>query len=133
MTSRRPIEWVARSVGLVLLSGLAVAQAQDRPLTSGAPKVERLISVDLVDVGLAGRSTAGRVTIEPWTVTPDHTHTARNSIVVVIQGILTDVRGDGSREYRPGEVMAVGEGVTHHAENHAAVPAVYVEINTTAQ
>ncbi len=133
MSNRRPIVWVARSIGLIMLSGIAAAQAQDRPMTQGAPQVERLISIDLADVGLAGSSTAGRVTVAPWTVAPDHTHTGRTSIIVMLQGGLTDVRGSARREYGPGDVIAVGEGVTHHAENHGAVPVVYVEINTTSR
>jgi mannose-6-phosphate isomerase-like protein (cupin superfamily) len=36
-------------------------------------------------------------------------------------------------EYKVGDVIQVSEGTTHHAENYGTVPAVYIEINTTAK
>ena len=36
-------------------------------------------------------------------------------------------------EYKPGDVVKVSEGTTHHAENYGTTPVVYVEINTTAK
>jgi mannose-6-phosphate isomerase-like protein (cupin superfamily) len=42
------------------------------------------------------------------------------------------VRGSVKREYKTGDVIQVSEGTTHHAENYGTIPAVYIEINTTA-
>ena len=93
---------------------------------------QTLATVNLAEVGLEGSLTAGRVTIDPGVKRADHTHMARTSLLVVVQGTLTEVRGTVTHEYRPGDVVAVSEGVTHHAENHGDVPVVYVEINATA-
>ena len=93
---------------------------------------QTLATVNLAEVGLTGSLTAGRVTIEPGVKRADHTHTARTSLLVVVQGTLTEVRGAVTHEYHPGDVVAVSEGVTHHAENHGDAPVVYIEINATA-
>ena len=114
------------------LVGLVSLWAQDAPVVSGPSRAEPLATVNLAEVGLAGSLTAGRVTIEAGITRPDHTHTGRTSLLVVIQGTLTEVRGTARREYHPGDVVAVAEGATHHAENHGTVPVVYVEINATA-
>lgn len=114
------------------LVGVASLSAQGGPVVSGPSKTESLATVNLAEVGLAGSLTAGRVTIGPGIMRPDHTHTGRTSLLVVVQGALTEVRGAATREYHAGDVVAVGEGVTHHAENHGTVPLVYVEINVTA-
>ena len=114
------------------LVGIVSLSAQNGPLVSGPSKTESLATVDLAEVGLAGSLTAGRVTIGPGIMRPDHTHTGRTSLLVVVQGAMTEVRGAATSEYHVGDVVAVGEGVTHHAENHGTVPLVYVEINATA-
>jgi len=87
----------------------------------------------VAEVGLAGSIAAVRVTVAPGIMAADHTHTGRTSIVVMVQGSLTDVRGGARREYHAGDVVTVAEGVPHHAENHGAVPVVYVELNATAK
>jgi mannose-6-phosphate isomerase-like protein (cupin superfamily) len=115
-----------------VLVGVVATGAQDTPLVSGQSKAEPQATVDLAEVGLAGTIGAVRVTIGPGIMTADHTHTGRTSIFVIVQGSLTDVRGSARREYRAGDVVTVAEGVTHHAENHGAVPVVYVELNATA-
>jgi quercetin dioxygenase-like cupin family protein len=124
---------VRAGVGVVFgLVGVASLWAQDVAVLSGPSKTEPLATVNLAEVGLAGSLTAGSVTIGSGITRPDHTHTGRTSLLVVIQGSLTEVRGAATREYHPGDVVAVGEGVTHHAENHGTVPLIYVEINATA-
>jgi mannose-6-phosphate isomerase-like protein (cupin superfamily) len=65
-------------------------------------------------------------------MTSDHTHTGRTSIFVILEGALTEVRGNERHEYRAGDVVTVAEGVTHHAENYGTVPVIYIELNTTA-
>ena len=115
------------------LVGVVSLSAQDVPVVSGPAKNELLATVDLAEVGLAGSLTAGRVTIGPGIMRPDHAHTDRTSLLLVVQGALTDVRGTARREYHPGDVVTVAEGVTHHAENRGTVPLVYVEINATAK
>src|SRR5262245_12355572 len=110
-----------------------VALAQEKPLATGQPQVEVLVTAQLSEVGLAGTNVAQRVTIPPRTMMADHTHTGRTSLLIMVQGALTEVRGNVKHEYKPGDVVQVSEGATHHAENHGTVPAVYIEINTTAK
>jgi quercetin dioxygenase-like cupin family protein len=122
---------VCAAVVFALFGAAATTSAQKVAVVSGPSQNEPLATVNLAEVGLAGTLTAGRVTIGPGITRPDHTHMGRTSLLVVVQGVLTEVRGAATREYHPGEVVAVGEGVTHHAENHGTVPLVYVEINAT--
>jgi quercetin dioxygenase-like cupin family protein len=91
------------------------------------------VTTQLSEVGLAGTNVAQRVTIGPGTKMADHTHTGRTSLLIMVQGALTEVRGNVRHEYKTGDVIQVSEGVTHHAENSGTVPAVYIEINTTAK
>jgi quercetin dioxygenase-like cupin family protein len=119
--------------GAIALFGGRFATAQDKTLVTGQPKVEVLVTAQLSEVGLAGTNVAQRVTIGPGTKMADHTHTGRTSLLIMVQGALTEVRGNAKHEYKPGDVIQVSEGVTHHAENYGTVPAVYIEINTTAK
>src|SRR5947207_6208529 len=102
----------------------AGATAQDKPLADGQYKVEPLVTTDLAEVGLAGTSAAQRVTLAAASKTADHTHTGRTSLLIMIQGTLTEVRGQVKHEYKPGDVVQVSEGTTHHAENYGTVPVV---------
>jgi len=114
--------------------GAAVGlQAQSGQLVAGQMQSEPQATVDLAEVGLAGSIATVRLTLAPGIMTKDHTHTGRTSIFVMVQGVLTDVRGGNKREYKVGDVVTVAEGVTHHAENHGTVPVVYVELNATAK
>ena len=133
MSRQRYVGTVMCTVGLAVLFGIVAMRAQEKPLVSGQPKVEPIVTVELADLGLPGTSAARRVTIAPGITTADHTHTASTLIIVMLQGSLTDVRGKVKNEYNAGDVVAVAEGTTHHAENHGTVPIVYVEINTTAK
>ena len=117
----------------VLALGGSAAPAQDKPLVTGQPKVEVLVTTELTEVGLPGTNVAQRVTIGPGTRMADHTHTGRTSLLIMVQGALTEVRGSVKNEYKTGDVIKVSEGTTHHAENYGTVPAVYIEINTTAK
>ena len=111
-------------------SGLS---AQDKPLTTAQPKVEVLVTTQLSEVGLPGTNVAQRVTIGAGTKMADHTHTGRTSLLILTQGALTEFRGTVKHEYKAGDVVQVSEGTTHHVENYGTVPAIYIEINTTAK
>ena len=107
--------------------------AQDKPLTTAQPKVEVLVTTQLSEVGLSGTNVAQRVTIGAGTKMADHTHTGRTSLLIMTQGALTELRGTVKHEYKAGDVVQVSEGTTHHVENYGTVPAIYIEINTTAK
>jgi quercetin dioxygenase-like cupin family protein len=118
---------------LIAVVGSTAITAQEKTLTTGQPKVEVLVTTELSEVGLSGTNVAQRVTIPPGMKMADHTHTGRTSLLIMVQGTLTEVRGATRHEYKPGDVIKVSEGTTHHAENYGTVPAVYIEINTTAK
>lgn len=120
------------NIVVALLFGMVAAGAQDTPVVQARSKTEPQAMVDLAQIGLAGALTATRVTIAPGTMNAEHTHTGRTSLLVIVQGPLTEVRGSAKRAYDAGDVVAVADGVSHHVENHGTVPAVYVEINVTA-
>jgi quercetin dioxygenase-like cupin family protein len=62
---------------------------------------------------------------------PPHTHTGRTSIIVIVQGELTERRGEVARVLKKGDVATVAEGATHANENAGTEPLIYVEINIT--
>lgn len=133
MRARKQLGMVVAVCGLLAGVGTGALAAQDKPLVTGQPTVEVLVTTQLSEVGLAGTNVAQRVTIPPGTKMADHTHTGRTSLLIMVQGALTEVRGSGKHEYKTGDVIQVSEGTTHHAENYGTIPAVYIEINTTAK
>jgi len=133
MSRRVELGIIVSLFSLVALVAATSLAAQDKTLTTGQPKVEVLVTTELSEVGLSGTNVAQRVTIPPGTKMADHTHTGRTSLLIMVQGALTEVRGTTKHEYKPGDVIKVSEGTTHHAENYGTVPAVYIEINTTAK
>ena len=133
MSRRVQLATIVSLVSLVALVGSMPLAAQEKTLATGQPKVEVLVTTELSEVGLSGTSVAQRVTIPAGTKMADHTHTGRTSLLIMVQGALTEVRGTTRHEYKPGDVIKVSEGTTHHAENYGTVPAVYIEINTTAK
>ena len=127
----RHLRIVVSLVSMLAWLGPARLLAQDKPLATGQPKVEVLVTTQLSEVGLAGTNVAQRVTIAPRTKNDDHVHTGRTSLLIMVQGALTEVRGTAKHDYKTGDVVQVSEGATHHVENYGTVPAVYIEINTT--
>ena len=133
MSRRVQLGTIVSLFSLVALVGSLPLAAQGNTLATGQPKVEVLVTTELSEVGLSGTNVAQRVTIPAGTKMADHTHTGRTSLLIMVQGALTEVRGTTRHEYKPGDVIKVSEGTTHHAENYGTVPAVYIEINTTAK
>src|ERR1017187_1331799 len=129
MSRRHQDGRVIWSVGYMLLLATLAVPGQEKPVPDVRPKAESIFSTDLAEVGLAGTNAVQRVTVAPQTAIPEHTHTGRTSVLVVIQGSMTEVRGTEKNDYKAGDVIRVAEGVKHHVENHATVPLVFVEIN----
>jgi mannose-6-phosphate isomerase-like protein (cupin superfamily) len=123
---------VRGGVAAICLFGAATAVAQT-PEEKDKPhfdKVERIIQQDLKTVGLAGQMNVARVLVNPGTKTPLHTHEKRTGIMVMLQGTLTEHRGDTVLMRTAGDVFEVVEGVTHWAENKGTVPVIYIETST---
>jgi quercetin dioxygenase-like cupin family protein len=132
MTRSFQIGTIVAVFALLVSFGTSGLSAQDKPLTTAQPKVEVLVTTQLSEVGLSGTNVAQRVTIGAGTKMADHTHTGRTSLLIMTQGALTEFRGTVKHEYKAGDVIQVSEGTTHHVENYGTVPAIYIEINTTA-
>jgi quercetin dioxygenase-like cupin family protein len=133
MSHRLQVGTIVAVFGVLGCIGASGLLAQDKPLTTAQPKVEVLVTTQLSEVGLAGTNVAQRVTIGAGTKMADHTHTGRTSLLIMTQGALTEFRGTVKHEYKAGDVVQVSEGTTHHVENYGTVPAIYIEINTTAK
>jgi quercetin dioxygenase-like cupin family protein len=116
-----------------MLFGIVAVQGQEKPLVRAQAKAESIFTTDLTEVGLPGLSAVQRVTIPSESIAGEHTHTGRTSILVIVQGTMTEVRGTMRNEYKQGDVIRVAEGITHHVENHDVTPLVFVEVNTSAK
>ena len=82
-----------------------------RPLCSSS---EMVAKVSLAEVGLpAGAASATRFVYEPGRTMAPHTHVGRTSIITVVQGRLTERRGEVVNVYKAGDVISVAEGASH--------------------
>jgi quercetin dioxygenase-like cupin family protein len=120
-------------LGLALVFAAShVIVGQQKPPDPTRPTSENVAKVNLAEVGLpAGAASVTRFTYVPGRAMTPHTHTGRTSIIVIVQGQLTERRGDVVRVYKPGDVITVAEGTTHANENAGTENLVYVEVNIT--
>jgi len=96
------------------------------------PTSEVVAKVSLAEVGLpAGAASATRFLYAPGKAMAPHTHIGRTSIITVVQGQLTEHRGDVVHVYKAGDVISVAEGTTHANENAGPGNLIYVEVNIT--
>jgi quercetin dioxygenase-like cupin family protein len=130
MKHRRVVSTIAGCLGLSLVLGASHRMfAQQDP---SRPTSEVVAKVSLAEVGLpAGAASATRFVYAPGKAMAAHTHTGRTSIITVVQGHLTEHRGDAVHVYGPGDVIAVAEGTTHANENAGPDNLIYVEVNIT--
>jgi quercetin dioxygenase-like cupin family protein len=118
--------------GLALCLTAGYGFAQQKPVDPNRPLSENVAKVNLAEVGLnGGAASVTRFTYAPGKAMPPHTHTGRTSIIVIVQGQLTERRGETVRVLKAGDVATVSEGATHANENAGSDPLVYVEINIT--
>jgi quercetin dioxygenase-like cupin family protein len=130
MRSRRFIGVLSGCVAAVALGAYQMRAQQ--PAASARPTSETVAKVDLAEVGLpAGAASATRFLYAPGKMMAPHTHTGRTSIITIVQGRLTEHRGSVVNVYKAGDVITVGEGVTHANENAGPEDLVYVEVNIT--
>ena len=132
MKHRRVIGTIAGCLGLTLVVGASHRMfAQQQPDPS-RPTSEVVAKVNLAEVGLpAGAASATRFVYAPGKAMAPHTHTGRTSITTVVQGHLTEHRGNAVHVYGPGDVITVAEGTTHANENAGPDTLIYVEVNIT--
>jgi quercetin dioxygenase-like cupin family protein len=130
MKHRRAIEVLTGSLGFALFLGAShVISAQPDP---NRPTSEQVAKVSLAEVGLpAGAASATRFVYAPGRAMTPHTHVGRTSIITVVQGRLTEHRGEVVNVYKAGDVITVAEGTSHANENAGPDTLIYVEVNIT--
>ena len=75
------------------------------------------------EIGNAQGLTLGRVTIDSGSANPRHVHDNCEEVLYLLAGRLRHSIGDESVELDAGDVLVVGPGITHHAENIGDTPA----------
>ena len=113
---------VAASVGFVVGAfGYAVAQPPNRTGVTWT----QLGELDLgTEVGFDGHALRGRlVTLPPGGVIPTHNHNDRPSMLYMVEGVATEIRGTTIIEHRPGEGFRIGKDTPHSVENRSAATA----------
>jgi quercetin dioxygenase-like cupin family protein len=119
---------VAASVGFVV-GAFAYAVAQP-PNRTGVTWTQ-LGELDLAtEVGFDGHALRGRlVTLPPGGVIPTHNHNDRPSMLYMVEGVATEIRGTTIIEHRPGEGFRIGKDTPHSVENRSTAKAAYVEVD----
>jgi quercetin dioxygenase-like cupin family protein len=116
-------------------SGSTTGQQAAAPAMKGVT-IQQLAAVDLGPEieGIAGRQLRMRkITIEPGGFFAIHSHKDRPGTVYVLEGKLTETRGDVAREYGPGESWFENKETTHRVENKGTTPAVFVAVDIFKQ
>jgi quercetin dioxygenase-like cupin family protein len=132
MKHRRDAATAAVCLGLALAWGTSYRMLAQQQPDPNRPTSDVVAKVSLAEVGLpAGAASATRFVYAPGRAMAPHTHTGRTSIITVVQGHLTEHRGDAVHVYGPGDVVAVSEGTTHANENAGPDTLIYVEVNIT--
>jgi quercetin dioxygenase-like cupin family protein len=67
-------------------------------------------------------------TIEPGGSTGMHDHKGHPSVIYILQGPITEIRGDTVRELRPGDVVAQGKQTQHALENRGTTGVVFLQV-----
>ena len=132
MKHRRVIGTAMGCLGFVVVLGASHVLLAQRQPDPNRPASEVVAKVNLAEVGLpAGAASATRFLYAPGKAMLPHTHTGRTSLIIVVQGYLTEHRGNVVHAYGPGDVITVAEGTTHANENAGPDPLIYVEVNIT--
>jgi quercetin dioxygenase-like cupin family protein len=132
MKHQRAIEVLTGCLGFALLLGASHAISAQQPQAASRPSSEMVAKVSLAEVGLpAGAASATRFVYEPGRTMAPHTHVGRTSIITVVQGRLTERRGEVVNVYKAGDVISVAEGTSHANENAGPETLIYVEVNIT--
>jgi quercetin dioxygenase-like cupin family protein len=112
-------------------AGGAVAHALAQPPNRTGVTWTQLGEIDLgPEVGFEGHALRGRlVTLPPGGVIPTHSHNDRPSLMYMVEGVATELRGGAVIEHRPGEGMRIGKDTPHSVENRSPAKAAYVEVD----
>ncbi len=102
---------------------------QAAPTETKGVTVKQLAAVDLGPeiAGMGGRQLRMRMmTIEPGGVYAVHSQIDRPVTVYVLQGKITEHRGDAAKEYRAGEAWSETKETVHWLENKGTTPAALI-------
>lgn len=105
---------------------------QEPPVKTRGVTEKVLTEVDLGPEveGMAGRKLRMRlITIKPGGATAIHNHEDRPGTVYILQGKITDHRGDVAKEYGPGLGWPENRATTHWIENRGKTPAVEISVD----
>ena len=112
-----------------------MSNEQVAPETKGVT-VKLLATVDLGPEieGMGGRQLRMRmITIEPGGILGVHNHKDRPGTAYILQGKVTEHRGDAVKEYGTGESWSEGKDTTHWLENKGTSPAVLIAVDIFKQ
>ena len=128
---------VASLLGFALATGLGTATAQQvAPTETKGVTMTLLAAVDLGPEipGMQGRQLRLRiVTLKPGGVLGVHSHKDRPGVVYVLNGMVTEHRGDVTKAYIAGDSWAEDRNVTHWLENKDIIPAVLISTDILKQ
>ncbi len=123
-------------LGLVC-AGFGDANSQQAaPTETKGVTVKLLAAVDLGPEieGMGGRQLRMRmVTVEPGGVYAVHNHIDRPVTVYVLQGTITEHRGDMVKEYGAGEAWSETKETVHWLENRGTTPAAMIDADIFTQ
>jgi quercetin dioxygenase-like cupin family protein len=125
---RNVVVIVAASAGFV--AG-AFAHALAQPPNRTGVTWTQLGELDLgSEVGFDGHALRGRlVTLPPGGVIATHNHNDRPSMLYMVEGVATELRGTTIIEHHPGEGFRIGKDTPHSVENRSSAKAAYVEVD----
>ena len=137
MNSKGTLKFAGWFLGLAFIAGLGNANGQQAapPATKGVT-VKQLTVVDLGPEieGMAGRQLRMRlITLEPGGFFAIHSHKDRPGTVYVLEGKITEQRGEVVKEYGPGEVWSENKETTHRVDNKGTTPATIVAVDIFKQ
>ncbi len=122
---------------LVLCAALASAIDQKTaPTENKGVTVKQLSTVDLGPEieGMDGRQLRMRmITIDPGGFLGIHSHKGRPGTAYVLQGKITNHRGDMAKEYGVGDTWSEDKETVHWLENKGTTPAILVAVDIFKQ
>jgi len=123
-------------LAFALATGLGTATAQQAAPTETkgvTPTVLATVDLGPEIPGMQGRQLRLRiVTLEPGGVMEVHSHKDRPEVAYVLNGTVTEHRGDMTKEYRAGDSWATGNE-SHWIENKGTIPATVLSTDIFKQ
>jgi len=137
MDRKHTLKLAGLFLGFALAAGLGIANGQQSaPTETKGVTVKPLAAVDLRPEieGMGGRQLRMRmVTVEPGGVFGIHNHKDRPGTVYVLQGTITEHRGDAVKDYSAGDTWSEDKETTHWIENKGTTPVKLITVDIFKQ